>query len=289
MRNRLLYASILLACSIGTVDAYVKPQVHEMKFSAVMDDFASPGKEFRSAPLWVWNTEVSRADIDRMLYDFKEQGFGGAFVHPRPGLATEYLSDEWFSLYRYAVDKGKELGLDIWIYDENSYPSGFAGGHVPAQMPESYNQGQGLALTRSSSIPENADNYFMVLRKDGDVFEDISGNLQDYRGISGDYYLYNKTYYGTSPWHGGFSYVDLLVDGVTDKFIEITMDGYERTFGEELGPVIKGLFSDEPCIPGSGGVRWTPDLFKCFEDRWGYSLSTSLPMLSERTGDWKRP
>ncbi len=288
MINRLLYVSILLVCSIGTVDAYVKPQVHEMKFSAVMDDFANPGKEFRSAPLWVWNTEVSRADIDRMLYDFKEQGFGGAFVHPRPGLATEYLSDEWFSLYRYAVDKGKELGLDIWIYDENSYPSGFAGGHVPAQMPESYNQGQGLALTRSSSIPENADNYFMVLRKDGDVFEDISGNLQDYQDISGDYYLYNKTYYGTSPWHGGFSYVDLLVDGVTDKFIEITMDGYERTFGEELGPVIKGLFSDEPCIPGSGGVRWTPDLFKCFEDRWGYSLSTSLPMLSERTGDWKR-
>ena len=60
-------------------------------------------------------------------------GLGGAFIHPRPGMITEYMSDEWYSLYRYAVDKGKEMGLDIWIYDENSYPSGFAGGHVPGR------------------------------------------------------------------------------------------------------------------------------------------------------------
>lgn len=78
-----------------------------------------------------------------MLGDFKAQGFGGAFVHPRPGLVTEYLSDEWFDLYKYSVEKGKELGLDIWIYDENSYPSGFAGGHVPAQMPNPTTRARG--------------------------------------------------------------------------------------------------------------------------------------------------
>ena len=38
--------------------------------------------------------------------------------------------------------------MKVWIYDENSYPSGFAGGHVPDQMPESYNQGQGLRMTK---------------------------------------------------------------------------------------------------------------------------------------------
>jgi len=46
-------------------------------------------------------------------------------VHPRPGLLTEYLSDEWFHLFDYTVQKGKELGMKVWIYDENSYPSGF--------------------------------------------------------------------------------------------------------------------------------------------------------------------
>ena len=75
---------------------------------------------------------------------FKEAGIGGVFVHPRPGLITEYLSEEWFELFDYTVQKGKELGMNVWIYDENSYPSGFAGGHVPAEMPESWNQGTGL-------------------------------------------------------------------------------------------------------------------------------------------------
>ncbi|MCB7447354.1 hypothetical protein LI298_28645, partial [Bacteroides thetaiotaomicron] len=45
---------------------------------------------------------------------------------------------------------------------------------------------------------------------------------------------------------------------------------------------------DEPCIPSSGGVRWTPDLFEVFRKQWGYDLATSLPLLSEQTGDWKQ-
>lgn len=31
--------------------------------------------------------------------------------------------------------------MNVWVYDENTFPSGFAGGHVNAEMPESYNQG----------------------------------------------------------------------------------------------------------------------------------------------------
>lgn len=100
------------------------------------------------------NTDATTDDIDRMLANMKAAGFGGAFVHPRPGMITDYLSDDWFSLYKYRVEKGKQLGLDIWIYDEYSYPSGFAGGHVPAEMPESYNQGQGLAFDKFTKLPE---------------------------------------------------------------------------------------------------------------------------------------
>ena len=37
---------------------------------------------------------------------------------------------------------------------------------------------------------------------------------------------------GKSPWYGGFSYVDLLYKGVTEKFLEVTMtDGYEKNSG----------------------------------------------------------
>ena len=93
--------------------------------------FADPPSEYRSAPLWDWNEQISEDGIDFQMKEFKKAGIGGVFVHPRPGLLTEYLSDDWFHLFDYTVQKGKELDMKVWIYDENSYPSGFAGGHVP--------------------------------------------------------------------------------------------------------------------------------------------------------------
>jgi len=103
--------------------------------AALQPLFADPPAEFRAAPLWVWNDRVSKTEIDEQLADFKSKGIGGAFVHPRPGLITPYLSPEWLDLFKYAVDTGRRLGMKIWIYDENSYPSGFGGGHVPAAIP----------------------------------------------------------------------------------------------------------------------------------------------------------
>lgn len=103
--------------------------------------FANPSSEYRTAPLAVWNSKVTNAEVERTIQELKDAGFGGLFVHPRPGLITEYMSDEWYSLYKHAIDYAKEKDMKVWIYDENSYPSGFAGGHVPEEMPESYNQG----------------------------------------------------------------------------------------------------------------------------------------------------
>jgi len=112
-------------------------------YEAIRQAFAEPPAEYRSAPLWVWNDKMTQDQILRQLEDFKARGIGGAFIHPRPGLITPYLTDEWFALCAYAVETGKRLGLKIWLYDENSYPSGFAGGHVPAAIPEAAGRGCG--------------------------------------------------------------------------------------------------------------------------------------------------
>ena len=36
--------------------------------------------------------------IDKQLVIFKEMGFGGVVIHPRTGLDTEYLGDEYIEL-----------------------------------------------------------------------------------------------------------------------------------------------------------------------------------------------
>jgi hypothetical protein len=266
-----------------------KPSVIKVPdFKTLVGQFAQPPAEYTTAPFFVWNAEITKPEIDKFMEGFKKAGSSQVIIHPRPGLATEYLSQNWFDLYKYTVGKGKELGMLVWIYDENSYPSGFAGGHVPDEMPESYNQGQGLEMTRTETLPDSADKYFICLKEENGSFKDITSSLAAEKGKKGTYLLFSKTYNEKSDWYGGFSYVDLLVKGVTEKFIDRTMTGYLKNLGADMGTTVPGTFTDEPQIESPGGIRWTPDLFDSFKKDWGYDLSPYLPCLVEETGDWKK-
>ncbi len=284
--SQIMYFLVLILTSACKETAVNEVKIND--FTSLTAEFRAPSAEYTTAPFFVWNYKITREEIDRFLQDFKSQGTRQVFVHPRPGLITEYLAEEWFDLFRYTVDKGKELGMKVWIYDENSYPSGFAGGHVPDRMPESYNQGQGLRMTKSDILPDTADKFFLCLKEEENTFIDITSSLGSEKGNTGKYFLFSKTFYGKSDWYGGFSYVDLILPGVTQKFIETTMTGYERSFGEEFGQTVPGIFTDEPEIPSSGGIRWTPDLFDVFQQKWHYDLRTHLPSLYEEVGDWKK-
>src|SRR5919204_6145451 len=115
-----------------------------MHATALLESFVSPPVSYRPAPFLVFNDdhagEAGTARITRMLEDYRRVGYGGAFLHPRPGLITEYLSPHWFALIGHAARECRRLGLVAYLYDENSYPSGVAGGHVPARVPEARTQ-----------------------------------------------------------------------------------------------------------------------------------------------------
>lgn len=290
--SKLILATVIIGMLIVPLFYSCKKTViNEVKvpdFATLSLQFSDPPAEYTTAPFYVWDAEITSEDIDKDLVSFKNAGSSQVIIHPRPGLITEYLSEKWFELYQYAVEKAKELGMIIWIYDENSYPSGFGGGHVPDEMPESYNQGQGLNMLKVEVLPDTCNKYYLCLKEEDDVLTDITSTLLNEKGKKGKYFLFSKTYYEKSDWYGGFSYVDLLYPGVTQKFIEVTMVGYEKYLGTEFGKTIPGTFTDEPEIGSPGGIRWTPDLFDVFKKQWHYDLKTHLPSLYEETGDWKK-
>jgi len=261
-------------------------------FASLQGKLLDPPSEFRSAPLWDWNDKITEEGIDFHMKKFKEGGLGGIFVHPRPGLITEYISEDWHHLFDYTVQKGKELGMKVWIYDENSYPSGFAGGHVPAQMPDSYMHGTGLLCTTQDTLKTDTTHYEVVLKLENNQFREITGTLQEEQGMTGKYYLFTKTFAKKGYWMGNFPYVDLLYKGVTEKFMEITMKGYEKYNKADFGNTLPGIFTDEPNLEAALGnrssYRWTPDLFAEFQKRWGYDLRINLPSLVDETGNWKK-
>jgi hypothetical protein len=255
--------------------------------------FKNPPVDFSTAPLWVWNDKVTEEKIDFQLSEFKDKGIYMAFIHPRPGLISEYLGNEWFELVKYTVDKARELEMKIWLYDENSYPSGFAGGHVPAATFSSSDPIAGLDMKKMDILKSrDTTNYFLVIKQSGDAFINITNSKNKYYDQPGKFYGFSKWSYPVGAgWYGGFSYVDLLAYGITEKFINLTMDGYEDYIGEEFGNTVPGIFTDEPNINTIGGpqsvMRFTPILFNRFEQSYGYQLQTYLPCLYDEIGDWK--
>ena len=281
----------LIACQENQ-DPLVNQSYRITNYNELKKAFEDPSSEYRTAPFWVWNNDVTKEDIDRTLGEFKDKGIGGAFLHPRYGMITEYLSDEWWELVEYSLQKAEELDMKLWIYDENSFPSGFAGGHVAAQMPEANSEGVALKphYLEVLNIPEELERVKHIFRKDGEKWVEITEKAEAELGNKGEYCLLDLNDYETSKWFGGYSYIDLLKPGVTEKFLEITMPGYEKTLGHEFGKRVPGVFTDEPNTNTrrAGPIRYTPDLYEQFEKQWGYRLEPHLMSLITETGDWKK-
>jgi hypothetical protein len=71
-------------------------------------------------------------EVKRQAKLMHEQGFGGYFMHSRVGLETPYMGEEWMTAIGAGIDAALELNMEAWFYDEDKWPSGFAGGMVPA-------------------------------------------------------------------------------------------------------------------------------------------------------------
>lgn len=263
------------------------PQAKDSDIAEVRKLFNTPPTEYSSAPLWVWNDMLTEEQITSTMHDLAGQKVKQVFVHPRPGLMTPYLSNEWFRLWDVALKEAEKLNMNVWIYDENSYPSGFAGGLVPEAMPHA--RGMGIELREHNQPPTWSDELLSVYQLSNDNYEDVSKEIRSLEKMpEGKYLSVNVRQAPIGGWFGGKYYVDLLKPGVTEKFLEITMGAYQREIGDQFGKRVPGVFTDEPHLSPAGGLHWTTGLEEEFKTRWGYDLMDHLPSLFRPVGDWKR-
>ncbi len=220
--------------------------------------FADPPREYSPIPFWFLNGDLGREELTRQLRLMHAIGIGVVCLHARRGHTVEYLSDEWFAGIRHCADVCADLGLRVWLYDEDNWPSGYAGGETLRRYPDG--QAKHLAMVSEAEAPGE-----VVARVGGRAF------IQ-----------------GLTPWHPAYSegwYTDLLDRRATEVFIETTHERYAEALAEHLGGTVTAVFTDEPgfynhfhhCAPGT--IVWTTDLPKQFEARCGYSLLPLLPAL----------
>lgn len=214
--------------------------------------------EYRNLCFWSWNGVIEKDEVISQIRDFAEKGIGGFFVHSRAGLGIKYMGDVWFEMYQTAVSEAEKYGLSVWIYDEDGWPSGFAGGKVPRAGEEF----QFKKMHYSFSRPKCDEKYIIACFKKQE---------NEYKLVDDDGDIY--IYYSVDPY-----YVDLMYKKVTEKFIEETHEVYKKHLGQYFGKTIKGVFTDEPQL-SNGSIPWSLELPKYFEKVCGYNMIEKLYML----------
>jgi len=275
----------------------------------VRQHFADPPAEYRPALLWSWNDEMAPARLKEQLKQYKDQGIGGTFVHPRSGLITEYLGNEWFDLWRLALDESKRLGLLCNIYDEYSYPSGFAGGQVPSAAPDTSIQfvqaqlvdnpeelaGPSPFLCDVLDLGCSLAVFRLELNAAGRPTRATRISEHDYARARGLHAVFMLRRGNENPFTGYFSYVDLTHPDAGKLFLQSTHELYRKKFGEDFGKTIRWAFTDEPFLASGGlyegrqmSLPLSFHLIGEFRRRTGYDLISELPSLFWDVGDWRR-
>lgn len=266
--------------------------------------FKNPTSEYRCTPFWAWNCKLEDDELCRQIEVFKQMGMGGFHMHVRTGLVTDYLSDEYMEHIKTCVNKAKDEKLLAWLYDEDRWPSGAAGGLVTKD--ERY-RARYLLFTSTPYSNKAAEVSDDSSSRGGrtesgkllavfDVVLSADGFLESYREISADEPAKGRRWYaylevgGASAWYNNQSYVNTLDKKAIERFVEVTHERYKECIADDFGDAVPAIFTDEPQFTRKGVLKnsldvhdvvlpWTDDLEQTFRDTYGDTVTGKIPEL----------
>lgn len=301
LKLRLATAAILLAV----------PAIYAQNEKKLKEDFLKPTLEYRMNVNRHSMPHDDRAQ-DSMIQWIISNGYGGMATNVNP---NEYLkSDEELKVFNRFVHASKARGLDLWLYDERSYPSGMADTYVLDEHPEWETEGllfrdttvNGGTVADLPLLPGQLILAKAVPSVDGQLRYDQAQSLLPAIGDDrirwtvpdGSWTIAQVSH---APLYTGFQagtdrggttprYPSLLMPEVTKRFIELTHQRYAQAFTEKLGTLFTSSFTDEPssmALPfpnlGYGVYPWKENVSAEFMTRYSADLKdVLLPMMLDR-------
>ncbi len=269
----------------------------------MLESFRNPPSEYRVAPFWFWNFAIDEAEVERQIRQMHAKGVGGFFIHGRFGLRTEYMGEQWMRCIERACEIARDLSMQVYLYDENPFPSGVAGGEAMKDVKhfnkflDIARQAVGPGETARMPVPEGRLlSAVAVDLDDRTSVIDLMGFVNDktlvWTAPEGRYLVlvfieavarYQGFIYGSEP--------DYFEHSLLDTFFSFTHERYAQRLTPYLGTVIKGIFTDEPkiqCIyhmhPDGNTTAWFSDLLERFHADHGYDLKPNLACLATDCG-----
>jgi hypothetical protein len=209
-----------------------------------------------------WPDTTDRGLRER-IREMKNAGLGGIVASVS---VKNYMRDEdALELLRRGVSIAREEGMRVWIYDEEGYPSGAAGG---------------LVLDQAPSV--EAEGLIRVVSPAGDV---------RYKIIR----LYEATH-ATENFYKKRPYINILDPHAVATFLAVTHDRYARVL-TPISRYVEAFFTDEPSLINAyvpkgreypPTLPWHRRLPGEFLARKGYDLLPHRESLFVDTGETDR-
>ncbi|MBR6771972.1 MAG: hypothetical protein IKM29_01125 [Clostridia bacterium] len=255
--------------------------------------FKAPTREYAAAYAWVWDTTITKEGILKGLSEMKTAGIGAVYVIPEPrefrpstdlsDMKPDYLSDEYFGIFKFFSDTAKEMGFSVWLYDEGGWPSGSACKQIAKKRPD-------LARHHADCIevhlikgmtytpPVNQKSFLAAFSMDKNgVYTRIRNTIEYDENTRVFEYRYLRVPFRVD--HNEEFDTDLMNPETAKMFIEMTHERYKKFLGQDFGTFITYIFDDEAAIEPDG---WTFGLEKLFFDEYGYDILDYLPHIKNQ-------
>jgi len=263
-------------------------------------EFENPGNPFRGVVLWMLGGRLESDELRRQIRVMKEMGLGGVFIFFFQDMTTPYLSEEWFAYIRTCCEEAEKMGMKVWLYDEDRYPSGAAGGLATRDVRFRARSLVMKQLSNPRQLRWTKDTLAVFVGKVAGVA--VSNVRRVTKGkpvrlCAGESLLvFSVKIQENSPAFNGYTYLDTLNPAAVRHFIRVTHEAYKKRIGDRFGNTVPGIFTDEPYQSSSmfpedwerarsASAPWTDKLPSVFKRRYGYDLLGHLPELFLDTED----
>jgi hypothetical protein len=293
MKKGIFFLLIILTTGIILNGQQAWQKISEPTIQEIISNFKSPPPEYGMILWWGWDGPMTDTVIKHDLDMIKAMGFSGVMLEAGYGMTAKYLSPEWFSLVKIAVQEAKIRDMRVWIEDEGKYPSGFAGGKFSNERPDL--KMQGLVITDridargGESISKKLPYYILsavAFNTDDQSIKmiDISQGVLNWEVPEGNWRIFlaghrfrsSVTRSVNNPTRGKdttASLFDYLNPLATTQFLDWTHEQYKQYIGDEFGKTFMGFMGDEPDF---AYTPWTPNILKEFRKRKGYDVKPYL-------------
>lgn len=277
--------------------------------------YKNPPAEYRGAPFWGWNGILDNELMEQQIDDFEKMGFGGFHIHSRIGLKDEYLGKKFLEAVKHCHSYACEKGMQVYLYDEDKWPSGYGGGRVTEDeayraryllfSPYMHQEGRyDRGLAPSNRLTENGCltllGVYQVELKNGKLAgykriaaseEAMKGKeMSEGRGEQGQLWYAYLVVTDKLPWFNNQAYVDTLNPEATGKFLETSYEPYYKILGQEFSRTVPSIFTDEPQftkmqslrkgdVPEEVGIPYTDRMERDFQELYKESLLGRLPEI----------